>query len=110
MAFARSPAGDRSITATWPASRPLCRGIAAAKRVDEVKKIRDVSIAMQGYARQAENRELEADAIEIRMRATRRMDQSNHPLRAAGVVLYFSGGAVDDNRGGGSSAARSVIL
>ena len=23
----------------------------------------------------------------------------NHPLRAAGVVLYFSGGAVDDNRG-----------
>jgi hypothetical protein len=49
--------------------------IAVAERVDEVKKIRDVSIAMRAYARQANNHELEADAIEIRMRATRRMDQ-----------------------------------
>src|SRR6476469_1691034 len=30
--------------------------------------------------------------------ALRRLS-SNQPLRAAGVVLYFSGGAVDDNRG-----------
>jgi N6-adenosine-specific RNA methylase IME4 len=52
-----------------------CRAIAAAKRVDEVKNIRDVSIAMRAYARQADNHEMEADAIEIRMRATRRMDQ-----------------------------------
>jgi hypothetical protein len=51
-----------------------CRAIAAAKRVDEVKKIRDVSIAMRAYARQAENLDMEADAVEIRMRATRRMD------------------------------------
>lgn len=52
-----------------------CRAIAEAKRVDEVKKIRDVSIAMRAYAKQAHNHDLEADAIEIRMRATRRMDQ-----------------------------------
>jgi hypothetical protein len=51
-----------------------CRAIAAAKRVDEVKKIRDISIAMRAYAKQAENLAMEADAIEIRMRATRRMD------------------------------------
>lgn len=52
-----------------------CRAIAEAKLVDEVKSIRDVSIAMKAYARQAGNREMEADAVEIRMRATRRMDQ-----------------------------------
>ena len=52
-----------------------CAAIAAAKRVDEVKSIRDVSIAMKAYARQAGNHDMEADAIEIRMRATRRMDQ-----------------------------------
>ena len=47
-----------------------CRAIAAAKSVDEVKRIRDVSIAMRAYARQAENHDMEADAIEICMRAT----------------------------------------
>jgi N6-adenosine-specific RNA methylase IME4 len=52
-----------------------CRAIAAAKNIDEVKKIRDVSIAMKAYARQAKNLVMEADALEIRMRATRRMDQ-----------------------------------
>ena len=30
---------------------------------------------MAAYARQAKNKDLEADAIEIRMRATRRLDQ-----------------------------------
>src|SRR6516165_1754106 len=51
-----------------------CRAIAVAKRVDEVKHIRDVSIAMKAYARRANNHEMEADPIEIRMRAARRLD------------------------------------
>jgi hypothetical protein len=59
-----------------------CRAIAAAKRVDEVKHIRDVSIAMRAYAKQANNHDLEADAIEIRMRATRRMDQMRQEQKA----------------------------
>jgi hypothetical protein len=51
-------------------------------RFGAVKKIRDVSIAMQAYARQANNHDMEADAIEIRMGATRRMDQMRQEQKA----------------------------
>jgi hypothetical protein len=58
-----------------------CRAIAAAERVEQVKGIRDV---MRAYARQADNHDMEADAIEIRMRGTRRMDQMRREQKEVG--------------------------
>jgi hypothetical protein len=52
-----------------------CRAIAAARSTDEVMKIRNAAIAMKAYARQAKNRQLEQDAIAVRMRAERRVGE-----------------------------------
>jgi hypothetical protein len=59
-----------------------CRAIAAARSVDEVKKIRNAAVAMRAYARMARNKEMEADAVEIRMRAKRRLGEMREQQKA----------------------------
>ena len=51
------------------------RALEAATSVEQVKQIHDLAIGMAAYAKTANNRDLEADAHEIRMRATRRLGE-----------------------------------
>jgi N6-adenosine-specific RNA methylase IME4 len=65
------------------------RALAEAKAVDEVKEIRNAAIAMAAYAKQAKDRGMEADAAEIRLRATRRL----------GEMMQAQKGSVGLNKG-----------
>src|SRR5215831_17134485 len=82
-----------------------CRALAEARSVDEVKDIRDQAIAMACYARQAKNRDLEADAVELRMRATRRLDEMRQAQKAT-VGLNKGGG---DHRVGKKPGAKPTL-
>lgn len=54
---------------------------------------------MKAYARQAKNKALEADAAEIRMRATRRLDQMRQEQKATiGLSLGSRGSKVKGAR------------
>jgi N6-adenosine-specific RNA methylase IME4 len=67
-----------------------CRALAEAKAVDEAKDIRDQAMAMRLYAKQAKNKNLEADAFEIRIRAERRV----------GELIALQENSVGLNKGG----------
>lgn len=63
-----------------------CRAIAEAKAVDELKSIHDTARAMAAAARIANNKQAEADMMEIRFRAERRLGELMAAQREAGLL------------------------
>lgn len=63
-----------------------CRAIAEAKSFDEVKEWADKAAAVREYSRRIGNRQLEIDAIEIRVRARRRRGELLMQLRDEGKL------------------------
>lgn len=61
----------------------MCRAIAEAHAVDEVKDIRDKSLALEAYFRQAKNTDAERKACEIRLRAERKAGELLHRMDKA---------------------------
>ena len=77
--FGATPFSFRGIAMTATTSLTkydaACRALAEAVAVDEVMAIRDEAAQLVAAARIANNHQAEADAIAIRMRATRRLGQ-----------------------------------
>src|SRR3954454_15401416 len=77
-----------------------------AERIDEVKHIRDQGEAMRAYARQAGDYDMEAKAIAIRMRASRRIDEIRRAQKA--TVGLARGGAEKGVGRRGKNAGRAA--
>lgn len=86
-----------------------CLALAEAKFVDEVKDIRDKAEAMRAYARQAQNRQLEIDAAEIRFRAERRLGEViKQQKETVGLNKGAAGGGVKDSPRGNFTEPRDT--
>lgn len=72
-----------------------CRALAEAKSIDEVKDFRSKADAMRAYAKQAENKQLETDAAEIRIRATRRLGELMAAQNEAGLMATGTRGQLN---------------
>lgn len=78
-----------------------CRALAEAKSVDEVKSWSDKAAAIQAYGRMAQDKTLEVDAAEIRIRAERRLGELLGQQKAAGGLNPGARGRIQQHRAGG---------
>ena len=70
----------------------MCRAIAAAAQIDEVKEMRDQAIAIERYAQQALNMDAERQAREIRLRAERKVGELIKEQQKTGTLANKNGG------------------
>ena len=68
----------------------LDRALASAATVDQVKEIHDLAVGIAAYARKAADTQLEADAVEFRMKAARRLGEL---MKAQKETIGFSAGS-----------------
>jgi hypothetical protein len=71
------------------------RALAAATTVEEVKDIRDKALGLAAYAREANDRRLEAEAVEIRARAARRLGEM---IEAQKTIIGLNTGTAGKGR------------
>lgn len=76
----------------------MVTAIAECERVDEVKDIRDKAVALEAYARQANNYEAERKCALVRVRAERKCGQMLAEMnKAKGGQPYQSGNSTGSN-------------
>jgi hypothetical protein len=69
-----------------PRYEDMCRAVAECHKVDDVKDIRDKAEALRAYCRQAENRRLEVQFAEIKVRAERKAGELLVEMRENGEL------------------------
>lgn len=76
-------------------------GLAKLVRVDEVKRIRDQASALEFYAYQAKDAQLACHAVEVKLRAARRLGELLKELRKAGRLARGTRGQLNGRSSGG---------
>lgn len=67
------------------ACRAIAAALASARTIDDVKEVSNRAEAARAYAHKAQNRTMEIDALEIRVRAERRLGEIIIALKQEGV-------------------------
>jgi hypothetical protein len=78
-------------------------GLAKLVRVDEVKRIRDQASALEFYAYQAKDAQLASHAVEVKLRAARRLGELLKVLRKAGRLARGTRGQLKGRAPSGGS-------
>lgn len=76
-----------AINRTAPNYEAACVALRRCVEVDEVVEWKNRAEAMQAYARQAKNTQMEADASKVRLRATRRLGELLAERKASGELV-----------------------